>query len=336
MIITQTPFRMSFFGGGTDYPSYYEEYGGSVLSTTINKYCYLNVRYFPPFFEHRNQATYSVIERFNDPSEVKHPAIRECLKFMDMHSIHIMYDADLPARSGLGSSSSFTVGLLNALHSLRGEFTDKLTLAKEAIYVEHQLCGEIGGVQDQLAASFGGLNRIYFSSSGFDIRPVIISKERRYEFNKQLMLFFTGFVRFSSEIAEEQAKSTKSKLAELHEMSQLVNEGENILTGNNDINKFGQLLDHTWRIKRSLTNRISTNFIDDVYEKALKAGATGGKLLGAGGGGFMLLFVEPDKQVYVKKALADLLHVPFEFENSGTKVIYYRPSNYKPSDERVG
>ena len=196
MLISQTPFRMSFLGGGTDYKPYFEKYGGSVLSTTFDKYCYLTIRYFPPFFEYKNQVTYSRIERFNDPDEVQHPAVREALKYLHMDHVHIMYDADLPARSGLGTSSSFAVGLLNGLHSLKGEFVDKMTLAKEAIYLERELCHEDGGMQDQLAASFGGLNRITFSSSGYDVVPVIISAERKQLFNDHLMLFFTGFERF--------------------------------------------------------------------------------------------------------------------------------------------
>lgn len=325
MIISQTPFRMSFLGGGTDHRDYFEKYGGSVLSTTIDKYCYVIIRSLPPFFEYKNQVTYSRIERFNEPNEVQHPLVREALKYLDAKNIHIMYDADLPARSGLGTSSSFAVGLLNGLHSMKGDFVDKMTLAEEAIHLERDLCNEVGGVQDQLAASFGGLNRMTFTSSGYDVQPVIISPARKKELHDHLMLFFTGFERFSGEIAKEQKAKTEANLQQLHEMARLVDEGERILTHSDSILEFGRLLDCTWKIKRTLSSQITTSFIDDIYADAMNAGATGGKLLGAGGGGFILLFVEPDKQAYVRKALAHLLNVPFEFETSGTKVIYYKP-----------
>ncbi len=326
MLISQTPFRMSFLGGGTDHQDYFEKYGGSVLSTTIDKYCYVIIRDLPPFFEYKSQVTYSKIERFNDPVEVQHPLIREALKYMNAKNVHIMYDADLPARSGLGTSSSFAVGLLNGLHSLKGDFVDKMTLAEEAIHLERNLCNEVGGVQDQLAASFGGLNRITFTNLGYDVRPVIISSQRKKEFNDHLMLFFTGFERFSGEIAKEQKANTQANLKQLHEMTQLVDEGEKILTGGSSILDFGRLLDYTWKLKCTLSSQITTSSIDSIYSKAIKAGAIGGKLLGAGGGGFILLFVEPEKQAKVKKALSDLLHVPFQFETSGTKVIYYKPN----------
>lgn len=325
MIIVQTPFRMSFLGGGTDLPQYYEKYGGSVLSTTFNKYCYHTIKWFPPFFPYKNKLTYSKIEEFNLPEEVCHPAVREALKLLKMQNLHITYDADLPAKSGLGTSSSFAVGLLNGLHSLKGEFVDKMTLAKEAIHLERELCQEAGGVQDQLAVSFGGLNKYIFNSTGIDVKPLIISRERKQNLSNNLMLFFTGFTRFSSEIITEQIKNTEKKLQELHEMVSLVNEGEKILTSNGNLNDFGYLLDYTWKLKCSLSNNISSDGIDAIYQRAKKAGAIGGKLLGAGGGGFMLLFVEIDKQEQVKRELSEFLYIPFEFETSGTKVIYYRP-----------
>ena len=325
MIIVQTPFRMSFLGGGTDIPQYYEKYGGSVLSTTFNKYCYHTIKWFPPFFPYKNKLTYSKIEEFNLPEEVCHPAVREALKLLKMQNLHITYDADLPAKSGLGTSSSFAVGLLNGLHSLKGEFVDKMTLAKEAIHLERELCQEAGGIQDQLAVSFGVLNKYTFDSTGIDVKPLIISKERKQNLSSNLMLFFTGFTRFSSEIITEQIKNTEKKLQELHEMVSLVNEGEKILTGNGNLNDFGYLLDYTWKLKCSLSNNISSDGIDAIYQRAKKAGAIGGKLLGAGGGGFMLLFVEVDKQEQVKQELSEFLYIPFEFETSGTKVIYYKP-----------
>ncbi len=315
---------MSFFGGGTDIPEYYEEYGGKVLSTTFDKYCFHTVRFFPQFFPYKNQLTYSRIERFEKADEVEHPAVREILKFLDIDKIQITYDADLPARSGLGTSSSFTVGLLNGLHSLRGEFVDKMTLAKEAIYVERTLCKEEGGVQDQLAASFGGLNKMSFTGDGFEVNPVVVNAQRKKQLNENLMLFFTGFVRFSGDVMCEQVKKAKKNASDLAEMVKMVDEGERILTGNGDLNDFGRLIDYGWQLKRSLASNVTNDTIDALYDKAKSAGAIGGKLLGAGAGGFILLYVEPEKQQSVREALSELLCIPFEFENSGTKVIYYK------------
>lgn len=326
MLIVQTPFRMSFFGGGTDIPDYFNEYGGSVLSSTFDKYCYHIIRDFPPFFEHQNQFTYSKIERFNNPNEVEHPAVREALIHMNLKNVHIVYDSDLPARSGLGTSSSFAVGLLNGLHSLKGEVIDKMTLAKEAIYLERGLCNEPGGVQDQLAVAFGGLNHMTFNSSEYNVRSVTISEERKQNFNDHLMLFFTGFSKCSDEIAAEQVKNISLKSLQLQEIAKLVNEGEKILVGKSDLCDFGRLLDYTWQLKRSLNDNISSCSIDEIYSKARKAGAIGGKLLGSGGGGFMLFFVEPDRQQKVKDALSNLLYIPFKFETIGTKLIYCEPA----------
>lgn len=324
MLIVKTPFRMSFFGGGTDVADYYESYGGAVLSTTFDKYCYHTIRYYPPFFEHSGRATYSRIEEFNSPEEIKHPAIREALKKFGLNNVHIVYDADLPARSGLGTSSAFSVGLLNGIHSLRGEFVDKMSLAKEAIHLERVLCKEAGGVQDQLACSFGGLNKITFGVDGFDVTPVIMPRRRKELLSDSLMLFFTGFVRFSAQILKEQISNTAKKLEELHQMAALVEEGLKILTGRGELNEFGRLLDYTWKLKRSLASGISNESLDEIYSVAQKAGAIGGKILGAGGGGFILLFVEPEKQPSVLQALKNLRHVPFDFETGGTRVIYYK------------
>lgn len=328
MLIVQTPFRMSFFGGGTDMKSYYEEYGGSVISTTFDKYCYHTIRNFPPFFKNKSQLTYSKIERFDNFDEVEHPAVRETLKYLNINNIQITYDADLPARSGLGTSSSFEVGLLNGLYSLRGEFKDKMTLAKEAIYVERVLCNESGGVQDQLAVSIGGLNKYTFTSSGFDYYPLIISKERKKQLENSLALFFTGFTRFSGEIAKEQIANTKNKLTELHEIKQSVVSAEDILVGTGDLDEFGRLLDYTWNLKKTLAKSISNDNIDALYKKALSLGAIGGKLLGAGGGGFLLLYFNPEKKQNIIDNLG-LLQIPFTFETSGTKVIYYKPEKFQ-------
>lgn len=328
MVITQTPFRMSFFGGGTDFSNFFEKYGGSVISTTFDKYCFVTVSHLPRFFDYKNQITYSRIERTSTVDEIEHPAVREAMKYLDMHELRMVYEADLPARSGLGTSSSFAVGMLNAFYALKGKYADKMQLAKDAIYVERVLCNESGGVQDQIAASFGGLNRIDFNSEGYIVNPIIMSKEKKRELNDNLMLFFTGFSRFSSDIAESQVKATKNKTQELLEMLKLVDEAEKVLTTNADINEFGRLLDYTWKLKRGITTEISNDSIDSLYAKAIQAGATGGKLLGAGGGGFLLFYVEKDKQSAVHEAMKDLLYVPFEFENGGTRVLYYKSEDF--------
>lgn len=324
MIIVKTPFRMSFLGGGTDMAEFYEKYGGAVLSTTFDKYCYHIMRYYPPFFEHKGKLTYSIIEKFNYPEEINHPTVREALKEYGLKDVQITYDADLPARSGLGTSSAFAVGLLNGIHSMRGEFVDKMTLAKEAIHLERDLCKEAGGIQDQLACSFGGLNKYTFDASGIDVSPIVMSARRKAAFCDHLLLFFTGFVRNSFKIAEKQIENIHNKLDRLHEMVKLVDEGVNILSGKGDICEFGKLLDYTWQIKRSLAEGISNDFLDNIYKRSRQAGALGGKILGAGGGGFILLFVEPEYQYQVIEELQELRHVPFNFEHSGTKVIYYK------------
>lgn len=330
MIITQTPFRMSFFGGGTDFPGFYREHGGAVLSTTFDKYCYVNVRHLPRFFDYTTELSYAKTERVTDVESIEHPAIREAMKMLDMHEIRLTYEADLPARSGLGTSSSFAVGMLNAFYALKGKYADKRKLADDAIYLERVLCKESGGIQDQIAASFGGFNKISFNADDYTVSPVIISPERKLRLNDNLMLFFTGFSRFSSDIQVEAEKSLKSKEAQLLEMLQLVDEAEQVLTSKTDLTEFGKLLDYTWKLKRGITSKVSTDSIDAIYDKAIKAGATGGKLLGAGGGGFLLFYVEADKQKNVHEALEDLLYVPFEFETAGTQVIHYTPESYEP------
>lgn len=330
MIITQTPFRMSFFGGGTDLPAFYNEHGGAVVSTSFDKYCYVNVRHLPRFFDYSTEISYSKLERVTALDDIQHPAIREAMKYLDMHEIRLTYEADLPARSGLGTSSSFAVGMINAFYALKGKYADKITLADDAIYLERVLCAESGGVQDQIAASFGGLNRINFSSDGYTVDPIIISEERKKMLNDNLMLFFTGFSRFSSQIQASTQSAIKDKTAQLLEMYSLVDDAEQVLTSKGDLNEFGRLLNHTWKLKRGITSKISTDSIDALYKKAIKAGALGGKLLGAGGGGFLLFYVESDKRESVKKALENLLYVPFQFENGGTRVIHYTPESYTP------
>ena len=333
MIITKTPFRMSFLGGGTDYQPFFEEYGGSVISTTFDKYCYVTIRHQPPFFDCKNHIVYTKMERTNSVEEIEHPLVRHAMKFLDMHDLRVVYDSDLPARSGLGSSSSFAVGLLNGFYALKGKYIDRQRLAEEAIYVERELCAESGGWQDQIAVAFGGLNRIDFHEGGFKVKPLIISKTKKQALNDHLMLFFTGFSRVSAEIADAQMKATRNKTAELREMLELVEEGERILTNKCDIREFGRLLDHTWRLKRGLTAKISSNSIDDIYQTALNAGALGGKLMGAGGGGFILIFAEPERQAAIRNALDGLLYVPFLFEDGGTQILYYVPETYDEADK---
>lgn len=330
MIITQTPFRMSFFGGGTDFSGFYNEHGGAVLSTTFDKYAYVTVRHLPPFFDYRTHLTYSKEEKVNSIEEIKHPAIRNAMQWLDMHKIRMTYEADLPARSGLGTSSSFAVGMLEAFYALKGKYADKRKLADDAIYLERTLCAEAGGIQDQIVVSFGGFNRIDFSRDGYTVRPVIMNRERKEELNSQLMLFFTGFSRFSSDIQKGTEKSMKDKTSQLIEMYHLVDEAEKILTDKNiSLNDFGKLLDYTWKLKRGISDGISTDSIDEQYAKAMNAGALGGKLLGAGGGGFLLFYVPLEKQADVKNALKDQMYVPFKFENDGTKIIYYSAEDYK-------
>lgn len=325
MVITQTPFRMSFFGGGTDFPDFYNEYGGSVISTTFDKYCSVMVSHLPRFFEYSNQINYDdVIEFTNTADEIVHPAVREAMKYLDMHELRIVYEADLPARSGLGTSSSFAVGMLNAFYALKGKYVDKKKLADDAIYLERTLCKESGGVQDQIAASFGGFNRINFSADGYSVQPIVISQDTKRELNSNLMLFYTNVSRFSAVISQQHEENIDKKVKDLLEMKSLVDKAEEILVSKTDLAEFGRLLDYTWKLKRGITDGVSTKIIDDLYQKAKDAGAIGGKLLGAGGGGFLLFYVEKDKQENVKKALGDLLYVPFEFENAGSRILYYR------------
>lgn len=326
MIITQTPFRMSFFGGGTDMESFFRENGGAVISTTFDKYCYVNVRYLPSFFNYKTELSYSKIERVNDIHEIQHPAIKNAMCLAGIDDIRLTYEADLPARSGLGTSSSFAVGMLNAFYALKGKYVDKKRLADDAIYLERTLCREKGGWQDQIAASFGGLNRIDFNEDGYQVKPIIISKHRKQKLNDNIMMFFTGFSRLSSEIQEKNALDQREKRRQLLEMYNLVDTAEKILVDERQsLDEFGKLLDYTWRLKRKTGNAVSTESIDFLYAKGMEAGALGGKLLGAGGGGFLIFYVPQEYQKNVKNVMAKLLYVPFQFENSGTRVLYYSP-----------
>lgn len=334
MIIVKVPFRMSFFGGGTDIPDYFNERSGAVISTTFDKYCYVTVRHLPRFFNYRNSIIYSKTERVQKVDEIEHPLVRNCMKYLDMHELSVTYDADLPARTGLGTSSSFAVGLLTAFHSLKGKYVDKKGIASEAIHIEREVCKEAGGWQDQVAVSFGGLNRIDFRDNDFSVAPVIISPEKKQELEDNLMLFFTGFSRLSSEIQKDTGKNLENKADKLKQMYQFVNDAEAILTNKySDLDEFGELLNESWMIKRGLGDKVSTDFIDELYREALKAGAVGGKLLGAGGGGFLLFYVPKDKQKYVRERLNKLLYIPFCFEDSGAQVVYYKPEDYSLLEE---
>ena len=325
MIITRTPLRVSFFGGGTDYPTWFREHGGAVLATTIDKYLYLHVRYLPPFFDFKSRIVWSQIEQVQNVAEIKHPAIRGVLEWMKIHEgVEVLHHGDLPARTGLGSSSSFTVGLLHALHAMRGELVSKRALAEEAIYVEQTVLQENVGIQDQISAAFGGLNRVDIRpDASFEVVPLVVQAERLASLQSHLLLIYTGLSRHASEIAAEQVSTMGSKTAEMHAMRAMVDEGEKILAGTSTLRDFGRLLDEAWQRKRSLSSKIAPTMVNEMYDAARKAGAEGGKLLGAGGGGFMLIFVEPAKRAAVLRALEKLLPVPFKFERGGTQLVLY-------------
>lgn len=334
MIITRTPFRMSFFGGGTDMPAFFNENGGAVISTTFDKYCYVNVRHLPPFMPYYSELVYSKIERVNSIDDIVHPLIRECMRLHDIHEIRLTYEGDLPARTGLGTSSTFAVGMLNAFCALKGKMMSKALLAKEAIHVERDILQEHGGWQDQVAAAFGGFNRIDFKDNQFKVSPIVIHPDRKAQLDNSLMLFYTGVTRFSSEVQKDTFAKPEDKKAQLKEMLSLVDDAQAILEDKNaDLNDIGRMLDHTWKLKRGTGSKVSNGSIDELYERGIRAGALGGKLLGAGGGGFLLFYVEPDKQQAVINALNELMHVPFNFENEGTSIVYYNPIVYIPRKE---
>ncbi|OGW84699.1 MAG: kinase [Omnitrophica bacterium RIFCSPLOWO2_01_FULL_45_10] len=329
MIISKTPFRISFFGGGTDYPAWYHNHDGAVLSTSIDKYCYITCRYLPPFFEHKHRIIYSLMEQVKDVSEIRHPAVRGCLKFLNIREgLEIHHDGDLPARTGLGSSSSFTVGLLNALYALKGIMISKENLAQDAIHVEQDMLKENVGSQDQIAAACGGFNIIrFYGKNKFRVDPVTINVRRLNELQDNLMLFFTGFSRYASDIAAEQVRVTPRRTKEMKEMLQMVSKAIEVINGRAYLSELGKLMHESWQIKRGLTKRITTQMIDEIYAQARQAGAVGGKLLGAGGGGFMLFYVKRGDQNKVKDRLKRLLHVPFRFENLGSQIIFYSPAH---------
>jgi D-glycero-alpha-D-manno-heptose-7-phosphate kinase len=330
MIITRTPLRISFFGGGTDYPVWYREHGGAVLSTAIDKCCYITCRYLPPFFDYHSRVSYSKVENVNQNSAIEHPSVRGCLRYMGIEEgVEIHHVADLPARTGLGTSSAFTVGLLLGLHALKGEMRDKQALAAEAIHVEQDILQEAVGAQDQVSAAYGGLNRINFQpDDSIEVSRILTSQARIGELEQNLALYFTGFSRIASEIAQDQLNVTPHKKKELDAMLQLVDEAQAILTSpNRPLAEFGSLLHESWQIKRTLTQKITNANIDEIYEAGRSAGALGGKLLGAGGGGFMLFFVPPERRQELRTRLQKLLCVPFGFSNRGSHVVVYEPED---------
>ncbi len=329
MVITKTPFRISFFGGGTDLPIWYEKHGGATLSTTIDKYCYITARHFPPFFGVKNRVVWSKIELIDEHDQIEHPSVRETLKHMGMEKgVEIHHHGDLPARSGLGSSSSFTVGLLHALHVLTGKPVTKMGLAKDAIHIEQNRIKESVGVQDQMAAAFGGLNKLTFAPGHeLKVEPIVLSQARNQELQNHLMLVFTGMARTASEIEADKIKNIPQKERELHQMQAMVDQAIGILRSDTDIKKFGELLHETWMLKRGLTNKVTNSQVDTIYETARGAGAIGGKLLGAGSGGFMLLFVSPEQRKAVREALKDFIVVPFKFETEGSQVMYHQKND---------
>lgn len=325
MIISRTPFRISFLGGGTDYPAWYRQHGGAVIATTIDKYCYLTCRYLPPFFEHRYRVVYSKIENVQSVEQISHPAVREILRFLEVtRGIEIHHDGDLPARSGMGSSSAFTVGLLHALHALQGRMVSKHQLAMESICVEQERIRETVGSQDQVMAAYGGFNHVRFLPSGeIAVRPIVMPPDRMAALNDHVMLFYTGIKRTASDIASSYVHDVEPRRRQLRILHDLVEEGISILSSQKDLAQFGELLHEAWTAKRNLSSSVSNERVDDIYKRALAAGATGGKLLGAGGGGFLMLFVPPDRHEDVRHALDGLLHVPCKFEFSGSQIVFY-------------
>ncbi len=321
---------MSFFGGGTDVEEFFREHRGAVISTTFDKFCYVNARHLPRFFDYTTELSYSKIERVTDINQIEHPAIRNAMKMLYMHELRLGYEADLPARSGLGTSSSFAVGLLNAFYAMKGQYVDKRQLADEAIYLERTLCNEAGGWQDQIAAAYGGLNRIDFYDKTYDVTPVIMPWNRKEQLNNNLMMFFTGFTRFSSDVQQRNSQANKKeKTARLLEMQGLVDEAYKILTeSGSNLDDFGRLLDESWKLKRGTGPSVSTADIDRMYETGMKNGAIGGKLLGAGSGGFLLFYVPQEEQERLRTVLQDYLYIPFRFENAGTQIVHYSPEVY--------
>jgi D-glycero-alpha-D-manno-heptose-7-phosphate kinase len=327
MIICRTPFRISFFGGGTDYPAWYRRHGGAVLAVSIDKYCWLTCRHLPPFFDHKIRVVYRKIETVRAAEEIEHPVVRAALAHLGFdRGLELHHDGDLPARSGMGSSSAFTVGLLHALYTLRGQKRTRMQLAQESIHIEQSLLGETVGSQDQVLAAFGGLQYVQFQPDGaIAVDPVPLPPGRLAELHESLMLFYTGVARTASEVARSYAHNLDAHRRQLQAMREMVEEGIDILVSGMELTAFGELLHEAWQTKRTLSDSVSSPQLDGWYDRARAAGAVGGKITGAGGGGFLLLFVPPKKQRAVRAALADLLHVPFAFESAGSEIVFNQP-----------
>ncbi|MDB3896047.1 kinase [Alphaproteobacteria bacterium] len=329
MIITKTPYRTSFFGGGTDYREWFQENGGSFLSTTIDRHCYISVRNLPPFFEKKHRIVWSSIELVDNSDEISHPLIRAAFKTFEINTgLELHHQSDLPARAGLGSSSSFAVGLINAISNLKMQTVSARQLADAAIYLESVVIGETVGIQDQIAAAFGGLNKVLINPDGtYSVTRVPVSAEKLEFFEDHFVLIYTGVSRFASKIAKEQVANFSKKRKELKRISELVDVGFDVLTSGS-IEDFGPLLHESWRLKSGIASGVSPGFVSEIYERALAAGATGGKVLGAGGGGFMLFFVDPNKKVELLKALDEFIAVPYKMSNSGSSLVYSTPDNF--------
>ncbi len=328
MIISRTPFRISLFGGGADYPAWYRKYGGKVLGTSIDKYCYISCRYLPGFFDHKYRIVYSKVENTNNISEIRHPAVREVLKGMSFkEGVEIHHDGDLPAKSGLGSSSAFTVGLIHALNALRQKTISKKELAEQAVHYEREVLKENVGSQDQVLTAYGGLNVVEFKEDdSFEVSPLILPQKRILDLESHMMLFFTGFQRIASKIAKNHIENLEPRKRDIQIMQQMVDEAI-VLLNNGSMTEFGRLLDENWEFKKKSTKgKVTTSEIDSIYKSAKDSGAIGGKLLGAGGGGFLLAFAEPHRHTNIKKKLIKLTHVPFTFDYSGSKIVVYEPN----------
>jgi len=331
MIISKTPFRISFFGGGSDLPHWYKKFGGSVISTTIDKYCYISLRELPPFFQHKHRIVYSKVENIIKIKDIKHPAVRAIFtKYKVKNGLEMHHDGDLPARSGLGTSSSFCIGLINSLYALNKKFISQTELANEAIDVEQKLLKETVGVQDQIAAAFGGFNRInIFKDGTFEIEPITISLQRLNLLQNNLLLFFTGISRYSSDISKDFVLNNSKNISNISKIISFVDEAQSILVNQKmNLDDFGLLLNESWMIKKQLSERISNEYIDEIYSKAINAGALGGKILGAGGGGFILFYANQSQHKKIRSVLKSLVEVPFMFENSGSNIVLNNPSGF--------
>ena len=324
MILVKTPMRVSLLGGGSDFPEHFREHGGCVLGMAIDKYCWVTVRRLPPFFEHKHRLVYSKVETVRDAEDFAHPMVRECLKAMQVkHGLEIHHDADLPARAGMGSSSAFTVGLVQALAALRGEMLTKRQLAESAIHVERDLIPETGGWQDQIWAAYGGLNAVDFSD-GFAVSPLILTRARRNELTSSMVLYFTGFARDAHTIEETKVPDTMA----LRRLSEMAREGWRLLVSETPLRDFGLLMTESWKLKRSTSPAVSTSDIDEICRAGIAAGAWGCKLLGAGGGGFVLFLCPYERRASLRSAMRGRIEINVEVDYDGSRVVLYQPNGW--------